>query len=427
MRSGILFLIAVISVSAFAAEELPLAPAVECSPRAGLPNFFAKLKAKGEVHVAYLGGSITAQEGWRPKTLAYFQKTYPNAKVSQINASIGGTGSDLGVFRLQHDVLDHKPDLLFVEFAVNDGGQAPEKIYKCMEGIVRQTWRAFPDCDICFVYTLVDGMVPTLQQGKFPRSASAMEKVAAHYGIPTIHMGLEVASLAKDGKLILKAKKPTTDEEKAQVGDRMIFSPDGVHPFPETGHELYLQAILRSLPKIESAGGVAGPHALIDPFTPDNYEAAKMIGIDRAKLSAGFTKLDPAKDAMAKRFGNRMPVLYRANLPGESIAFKFKGRGVAIYDLLAPDAGQVIVTLDDKPPVTRPRFDAYCTYARLGTLAIASDLSDGVHTVKIVIDKDQPDKAKILAQRNEKMDDPKRFDDTAFYPGAILVVGDLVD
>src|SRR4051794_27884990 len=98
-----------------AAEEL--APLVECSPRAGLPNFFAKLNTKGaEVRIAYLGGSITAQEGWRPKTLAYFQKAYPEAKVSQVNAAIGGTGSDLGVYRVQHDVLDFKPDLLFVEF-----------------------------------------------------------------------------------------------------------------------------------------------------------------------------------------------------------------------------------------------------------------------------------------------------------------------
>ena len=109
------------------AAELPLAPLVECTPRGGLPNVLAKLKTKGaEIRIGYLGGSITAQEGWRPKTLAWFQKTYPDAKVRQINAAIGGTGSDLGVYRLKQDVLDHKPDLLFVEFAVNDGGQSPD-------------------------------------------------------------------------------------------------------------------------------------------------------------------------------------------------------------------------------------------------------------------------------------------------------------
>jgi lysophospholipase L1-like esterase len=407
--------------------DLPLAPLVECTPRGGLPNVLEKLKTKGaEVRIAYLGGSITAQEGWRPKTLAWFQKTYPDAKVSQINAAIGGTGSDLGVYRLKQDVLDHKPDLLFVEFAVNDGGQAPEKIYKCMEGIVRQTWRAYPNCDICFVYTVTDTLIPPLLEGKMQRSASAMERVAEHYGIPSIHLAVEVARLAKEGKLVLKAKKPTTDEEKSKLGDKVLFAPDGVHPYPETGHELYLQAIVRSWPKIETASAKVVPHALGAPFVADNYEDAKLIPIAQAKLSGGFHKLDPASDTLAKRFANRLPTLYRANKAGETISFKFKGRSAAIYDLLAHDAGQVIVTVDDQAPVVRPRFDSFSTYARLGTLTLASDLPEGVHTVKIEVHPNQPDKAKILAQRNEKMDDPKRFDDTAFYPGAILLIGELL-
>ena len=410
----------------FAADELPLVPAVECTARGGLPNFLAKLKTPGaEVRIAYLGGSITAQEGWRPKTLAYFQKSFPDAKISQINAAIGGTGSDLGVFRLQHDVLDLKPDLIFVEFAVNDGGQSPANIYKYMEGIVRQTWKANPNCDICYVYTVTDTLIAPMYEGKFPRAASAMERVAEHYGIPSIGMAVEVAKLAKEGKLILKAKKPVTDEEQAAIGDKMIFAPDGVHPFPETGHELYLQAILRSLPAIWAASAKAGLHELKGALVADNYEKAKMIPIERAHLSAGFKRLE-ASDVMVKRFGNRVPALYRADKPGETITFSFKGRSVAIYDLLAPDAGQIIVTLDGKAPVIRPRFDAFTTYPRLGTLHIASDLADVVHTVKLEIHKDQPDKVKILATRNEKMDDAKRFDDTAFYPGGILLVGELV-
>lgn len=77
------------TAAAFAGDaDFPLATAVECSPRAGLPNFLAKSKKPGaEVRIAYLGGSITAQPGWRPKTLAYFQKIWPQAKISEINAA----------------------------------------------------------------------------------------------------------------------------------------------------------------------------------------------------------------------------------------------------------------------------------------------------------------------------------------------------
>jgi hypothetical protein len=113
-------------------------PAKLCVPREGLGNFFAKVKAGKEIKVAYFGGSITAAAGWRVKTLKWLQEQYPNAKFSEINAAIGGTGSDLGVFRCYQDVIAKKPDLVFVEFAVNDGSAPPANIWRTMEGIVRQ-------------------------------------------------------------------------------------------------------------------------------------------------------------------------------------------------------------------------------------------------------------------------------------------------
>jgi hypothetical protein len=85
------------------------------------------------------------------------------------------------------------------------------------------------------------------------------------------------------------------------------------------------------------------------------------------------------------------------------------------------------VRVDEGPEQVRPRFDAYCTYHRLATLMVAQGLSNTVHSVRITIDANQPDKAAILAQRQERIDDPKRYDDRAWYAGAILLVGDLVE
>ncbi len=410
----------------FAADDFPLVPAEEVHARAGLPNFFAKAAQPGaQLKVGYLGGSITAQNGWRVKSLAHLRTMFPNAKLDEINAAIGGTGSDLGVFRVKQDVLDQQPDLLFVEFAVNDGGADPKQIFRCMEGIVRQTWGARPECDICFVYTITEALVGPMLDGKYQRSASAMEKVAEHYGIPSIHMGMEVAKLAREGKLIWRGKLPKTDEEKAAVGDKFVFAPDSVHPHPETGHELYLAAITRSLGPIRAASGKVGAHSLGAPLVADNYENAKLLPISQATLSAGFTKLDPATDSMAKTF-TRLKELQRAAQPGETITFKFKGTRAAIYDLVGPDCGQVIVTLDNNPPKIVPRFDAYCTYHRLATLMLGSELPDQEHTVKIEIHPDQPDKASILAKNKNVIDKPERFNGTAIYPGAILLLGDLV-
>ncbi len=409
-----------------AADELPLVEAKECRPRNGLSNFLAKANTAGaEIKIGYLGGSITAQNGWRPKTLAHFQKIWPQAKFSEINAAIGGTGSDLGVFRLKQDVLDHKPDLMFVEFAVNDGGASPEQIFCCMEGIVRQTWKALPNCDICFVYTLTEALAPAMLEGKFQRSASAMEKIADHYGIPTIHLAMEVAKLAKAGKLVWKAKLPKTDEEKRALEGKFVFAPDSVHPHVETGHELYLETIVRSLEPIKAASKAPVAHALSAPFIATNYEQAKLLPITAAKLSKGFTLLDSKTDEFGKRWANRMTTLHKGSQPGETITFKFKGTRCSIYDIIGPDCGQVTVTLDDQPAKILPRFDAYCTYHRLATLMIGSDLEDKIHSVKIELHTEQPDKATILAKNGNKIDKPERFNATAFYPGALLLVGDI--
>ena len=401
-----------------------LVPAAECRERGGLPNFVARLERGDSVKVAYLGGSITAQDGWRPKTLNWFRQKFPESKISEINAAIGGTGSDLGVFRLRHDVLDHKPDLLFVEFAVNDAGASTEQIYRSMEGIVRQAWENAPETDICFVYTLAGNMLETLQQGRFPHSASAMEKIADYYRIPSIHMGLEVARLEKAGKLIFKGDKPHNEAERAAADGKILFSPDGVHPYTDSGHELYLDAVVRSFSKIQHAGK-PGPHPLPAPLVADNWEAAKMIPLDHTMLSKGWRRLDAQVDTLARSFGGRLPEVWKASDPGESISFKFRGRTARIYDLVGPDCGQVAISLDNQATVVKPRFDAYCTYHRLATLSVAEGLPEGVHEVKITILPDQPDKAKILAERNEKMDNPARFNGTAWYAGAILIIGDL--
>jgi hypothetical protein len=423
----LLSLLCFTSLSFGSQPEFVLADAQECRPRNGLPNFLSKAKTPGaEIKVAYLGGSITAQPGWRPKSLAHFQKTWPQAKFSEINAAIGGTGSDLGVFRLKHDVLDHEPDLLFVEFAVNDGGTAPEQIFRCMEGIVRQTWQALPECDICFVYTITETLAAALMDGKFPRAASAMEKIAERYGIPSIHMAVETAKLAKQGRIIWNAQLPKTPEDKMTLGDKIVFAPDHVHPHAETGHELYLQAIVRSLDPIIGASTTPGTHSLGEPFIPTNYQAAKMIPITAAATSSGFVQLDPQSDRFAKGWAARMPNLFKATEARETLTFQFKGTYAAIYDIIGPDCGQVTITLDNEPPRLAARFDGHCTYHRLNTLVIGRNLPDKLHTVKIEIHPEQPDKAKILAQRNATMDKPERFDGTAFYPGAILLVGELV-
>ncbi len=408
-------------------KEYPLVDAQEVRARGGLPNFFLKAQTTGsEVKIGYLGGSITAQSGWRVQTLAHFKKAYPQSSFAEINAAIGGTGSDLGVFRVQQDVLSKGPDLLFVEFAVNDGGADPQRIIRCMEGIVRQTWKTNPKTDICFVYTLTEALSPAMLEGKLQRSASAMEKVADFYGIPSITLGMEVAKLAKAGKLLWRAPLPKTDAEKAALGDKFVFAPDSVHPHESTGHVLYTQAIVRSLTALAIANNAPTPHVSNLALDPANWERATLVPVSSAKLSDGLAPADMKTDAVAKGWSNRLPSMVKLTKPGQSIEFKFKGTHCAIYDIVGPAGGVVAVTLDGKAQKPVQRIDAYCTYPRLANFIVGTDLPEGVHTVRLELLADPIDKAAVLAKNKNKIDKPERFAPLEFYPGGLLLVGELV-
>lgn len=81
-----------------------------------------------EITIAFIGGSITDGNSASPKeencyaklTYDWWVKSFPKAKINYVNAGIGATDSYLGVHRVKKDVLEKKPDLVIVEFSVND-------------------------------------------------------------------------------------------------------------------------------------------------------------------------------------------------------------------------------------------------------------------------------------------------------------------
>ncbi|HUT92634.1 MAG TPA: SGNH/GDSL hydrolase family protein [Thermoguttaceae bacterium] len=392
-------------------------------PRDGLGNVIAKLRAGPTVKIAYLGGSITAAAGWRVQTREWFSQAFPQARVEEIDAAIGGTGSDLGVFRLQWDALRHRPDLLFVEFAVNDGGASPERIWQAMEGIVRQTWAANPRTDICFVYTYRVGYEEDLRKGLCPRAASAMEMLADHYGIPSINFALEVVEREQAGKLVFKTDEPT----EAGV---IQFSKDGVHPLTE-GHRIYTNLVAQAVQQMakDSRPIDHGPK-LKTAFVDDHWQAAKMVPVTSAMLSGEWKELPP-DSPLTKRFGDRMGTLWESTQPGSRLTFKFRGSTARLYDLLGPDGGQVIITVDGQTRDTPvPRFDSYCTYHRIATLSVAEGLDPNqVHTVTVEIHPEQPDRSPVAFRLKDpavELKSPK-YQGTNVRLSQILVLGDVVE
>lgn len=103
-----------------------------------------------QVTMAFIGGSITQGAGAVPihtscyayRTVQAFRERYASMdadRVRIVKAGIGGTPSELGLVRYEKDILRYgkeKPDIVVIEFAVNDEGDETEG--ECFEGLVRK-------------------------------------------------------------------------------------------------------------------------------------------------------------------------------------------------------------------------------------------------------------------------------------------------
>jgi lysophospholipase L1-like esterase len=405
-------------ISGFArAQEEPLSYAKECRTRQGLPNFFLKLKKHRPVTIGYFGGSITAAgSGWREQSAAWLEKEYPGATIHSVNATIGGTGSDLGAFRLKREVLANDPDLVFVEFAVNDFGKDTTRIHEAMEGIVRQIWRHNRRTDICFVYTISAPMIEDIRSYRLPRSAFAMEEIAKHYQIPSVHFGLEVVKELDAGRLIFKGEKP-------EENGKLYFSHDGVHPYSETGHRLYTKVLGRSLLSMAKAHPAKRlKHALVSPFNAENWENAAMISLNHLTTTSKWELLDSSSNKIARLM--EVPIL-KSTTPGSSIIIKFKGTLVGLYDVVGPGCGQYEAYIDGKKVRDYPRFDKYATYNRKQYF-ILPPVPDGIHTAEFKVSAEPLDKEKILGDAYTKLNDKSILDESACYVASVLVIGKIL-
>lgn len=86
-----------------------------------------KARSGGEITVGVIGGSITQgslasspQNSYAYRFYQWWTAAFPDAKVNFVNAGIGATTSYLGVHRVDKDLLSKKPDVVVVEFSVND-------------------------------------------------------------------------------------------------------------------------------------------------------------------------------------------------------------------------------------------------------------------------------------------------------------------
>lgn len=102
----------------------------------------AKLQAGEAVTIAALGDSLTSgwmvARGYVEFVLDMLMVRYPKADVTLINSGIPGDTAPGGLYRLQQDALSFRPDLVMVQFALNDAfcGCTVAEYHRAIEAII---------------------------------------------------------------------------------------------------------------------------------------------------------------------------------------------------------------------------------------------------------------------------------------------------
>lgn len=254
-----------------------------------------KRAANGEsLVIGFLGGSITQGSlSSTPKTcyayLVYewWKKSFPNAEFSFVNGGIGGTTSHYGGARAWKDVLCYRPDIVTVDFSVND--DANEFFEETYEGTLRRLLAA-PSAPAVVVLNNV-----FYDTGK--NAQDYHNRIADHYGIPHVSIKDTIFPDVESGKIV-----------------RADITPDNLHP-NDKGHRLVadeicklLDSIKEELEKEDIEGKIIEINDLASlpaPLTENAYEHSHLIQIqDNEAILDGFL-VDPIeKKGMLDIFKN---------------------------------------------------------------------------------------------------------------------------
>lgn len=327
-----------------------------------LPNTLCRLTKEKKLTVGYFGGSITeggGENGWRGRNNAWLRKQFPEAEITQIQAAIGGTGTALGVFRCEQDLLSKKPDLVYVEFAVNDYGDWQNTSVNT-ESILRRIRQTAPTTEIVLVFTMTknsrDGM--DLRDEPY-RSRDLQMRLARHYNIPTVNIG----------DALWRAVKHQNG------GDWTALAPDTVHPNAD-GYA-YCAAEMQSF--METAlSGESGEITLLPLPAPLNGALRENARLEDAALAhrEGFT---PVETSLCGRYPR-----YIEGTAGSSLTLEFFGDTVGLYWMMAKDSGDIEYSVDGGEWKSRSSWDHYCLrFNRANSTILAAGLEPKMHTLQL--------------------------------------------
>ncbi|MCD7884257.1 MAG: SGNH/GDSL hydrolase family protein [Lachnospiraceae bacterium] len=346
-----------------------------------LQNVMRRAAAGERLTVGFIGGSITQgslasvpENCYAYRVYSWWRDTFAKADVTYLNAGIGATTSQFGAARVRTDLLIHHPDVVFVEFSVND--ESNEHFLETYEGLVRQILAAENAPAVVLIHNVC-----------YNNGASAQlihQRVGRHYGLPCVSMQNTIYPELLSGR----------------IPNREI-TPDDLHP-NDAGHELVASVITCYLEKVRDrvlAGNAdkrekeAAEREMPAPFTLNSYE--RSVRIDCCSIpelredfpalieAEGFAPDLRPKQGVTDNFKNG----WTASAAGAHMVFELEGTGVSVQfrrsvNQPAPIAEIVV----DQDPATRKILDANFDETwgdKLELLTVTEHMPRGIHRVEV--------------------------------------------
>ena len=282
--------------------------------KARLAKVFRKAQAGEPITVAYLGGSITQGSTASPTdcyaylTTEWLREQFPKSDITYVNAGIGATGSYIGVFRTDRDVLSHSPDLVFVDFSVNDTTEHTERNIASYDGVLRKLWSADSSPAIVTIAMTQDNGT------SFQEYHSA---VCSAYDIPMISYHDAIMDVIQNGHI------KWTD-----------ISDDNIHP-NTVGHSVLTQIVTSYLEKVLGELDTIDTSLESDfsvPYSTDKYTTARLIVPGSPEVTNETGWENKAEDSFGNFGGYWRAVSKDGSFDGvEPLTFEVDAKSVGIF------------------------------------------------------------------------------------------------
>lgn len=267
--------------------------------------------------VVFLGGSITQGTGAGERKGSYadivfewLKEQYGN--LALINLGSYGTDSEFALFRLKQQLKGRIPDLIFLEFAVNDRLMKVEKAARIFENLLRYLSWEFPGCACITLELPMEG---------FRVMDEVHKRIAGYYGVFSVNVNQVV---------------------QKEIGEKLYrwedIGLDSQHP-NERGHALYAAKIIEGLKQKE-----------VFLLTPDGKKAPlygegwlyPTILLPSDGVFMGAWRLKKTGDV------NKMEAVAVSDQAGDFFEIPFRGTAFALAVKMTADSGVLYCILDDK-------------------------------------------------------------------------------